>query len=316
MALANPSNIQGEATMSPAPAPAPAVERRQLLGGVYQRTGRKEPLGEGSFAKVWEGMNNETKEVVAIKMVSWDRLEKQQPRYVQRHKQQLRNEIECLRSLNHPNIVRLLHHQNTPKFFIMVLEFCAGGDLACAIRKRKRPVDEVLASKLISQLADGLRAMRDLNWVHRDLKPGNLLLSTKHLEDALLKIGDFGFARGLAPESLAETWVGSPLYMAPEILTRESGGYDAKADLWSVGCILFELVKGRQPYGSRAGNHLELMEDIRADRKYVPEGRQAAALSPSCDDLLDRLLQRVPAQRIGYDDFFAHDWLKLERGQG
>lgn len=101
-------------------------------------------------------MNNETKEVVAIKMVSWDRLEKQQPRYVQRHKQQLRNEIECLRSLNHPNIVRLLHHQNTPKFFIMVLEFCAGGDLAQAIRRRKQPVDEILASKLISQLADGV----------------------------------------------------------------------------------------------------------------------------------------------------------------
>jgi serine/threonine protein kinase len=210
-------------------------------------------------------------------------------------------------SLNHANIVRLLHHQNTSKYFIMVLEYCAGGDLSQAIRRRKgQPVSEGVARYLIKQLADGLRAMRELNWVHRDLKPGNLLLSSSNIEDATLKIGDFGFARDLAPESLAETWVGSPLYMAPEILSRESGGYDAKADLWSVGCILFELVMGKQPYGSRAGNHLELMDDIRADTKYVPEA--PINLSDPCGELVDRLLQRLPAQRISYDDFFNHEW--------
>lgn len=189
----------------------------------------------------------------------------------------------------------------------MVLEFCAGGDLSQAIKRRKSaPVDEGVARYLIKQLADGLKAMRDLNWVHRDLKPGNLLLSTPHMESAVLKIGDFGFARDLAPESLAETWVGSPLYMAPEILTRDGGGYDAKADLWSVGCILFELVMGRQPYGSRAGNHMELIDDIKADRKYVPD--VPIPLNEACTEMLDRLLQRLPAQRISYDDFFAASW--------
>ena len=93
----------------------------------------------------------------------------------------------------------------------MVLEFCAGGDLSQAIKRRKSaPVDERTARLLIKQLADGLQAMRDLNWVHRDLKPGNLLLSTPVIEDAVLKIGDFGFARDLGPESLAETWVRMP----------------------------------------------------------------------------------------------------------
>jgi len=103
-------------------------------------------------------------------MVSWEKLERQQPRYVQRHKQQLRNEIACLQSLNHANIVRLQHHQNTPKWFIMVLEFCAGGDLSQAIKRRKsEPVDEGVARYLVKQLADGLKAMRELNWVHRFL---------------------------------------------------------------------------------------------------------------------------------------------------
>eukprot|EP00284_Hemiselmis_tepida_P010491 CAMPEP_0174918960 /NCGR_PEP_ID=MMETSP1355-20121228/3395_1 /TAXON_ID=464990 /ORGANISM="Hemiselmis tepida, Strain CCMP443" /LENGTH=274 /DNA_ID=CAMNT_0016164165 /DNA_START=28 /DNA_END=849 /DNA_ORIENTATION=+ len=265
--------------------PAAGETKQKLLGGVYHRTQRKEPLGEGSFAKVFEGMNKDTRELVAIKMVSWEKLERQQPRYVQRHKQQLRNEISCLQSLNHANIVRLLHHQNTPKWFIMVLEFCAGGDLAQAIKRRKSaPVDEGTARYLVRQLADGLKAMRRLNWVHRDLKPGNLLLSCEEIAHATLKIGDFGFARDLAPQSLAETWVGSPLYMAPEILTRDSGGYDAKADLWSVGCVLFELLMGKQPYGSKAGSHLELMEDIKADRKYRPE--PPIRLSAACDALL------------------------------
>ena len=129
-----------------------------------------------------------------------------------------------------------------------------------------------------------------------------------------LSPGDFGFARDLAPESLAETWVGSPLYMAPEILTRDGGGYDAKADLWSVGCILFELVMGRQPYGSRAGNHMELIDDIKADRKYTPS--PPIKLSEPCSDLLDRLLQRLPAQRLSYDDFFAAAWFGGGGGGG
>lgn len=104
--------------------------------GEYQQT-RKEALGSGSFASVYEGVNTETRETVAIKKVSWEKLERKEPRFVHKHKQQLRNEIEAMKALNHVNVVRLLHHQNTPKYFIMILEFCAGGDLSAAIRKHR-----------------------------------------------------------------------------------------------------------------------------------------------------------------------------------
>lgn len=93
--------------------------------------------------------------------------------------------------------------------------------------------------------------------MQRDLKPQNLLLSESG-PSAVLKIADFGFARNLQPQGLAETLCGSPLYMAPEIL--QSHKYDAKADLWSVGTILYELLVGRPPFNG--ANHIELLRNI------------------------------------------------------
>jgi serine/threonine-protein kinase ULK2 len=173
----------------------------------------KPHIGEGSFAKVYKGKNQETDELVAIKEISWLVIRRRSPEFIARHSQNLRNETDILQSLDHPNIVRLLGHENTPDNFYMILEYCAGGDLAQAMtRRRQEPLEEALARALIKQLAAGLKAMRRLNWVHRDLKPGNLLLSRESLQEAALsdgglKIGDFGFARNLAPEGLAETWV-------------------------------------------------------------------------------------------------------------
>lgn len=90
-----------------------------------------------------------------------------------------------------------------------------------------------------SETAIGLKFMYERKLIHRDIKPQNLLL-TSHNDDAILKIADFGFARQLTSTSLAETLCGSPLYMAPEILQHQP--YDAKADLWSVGTVLYEMV--------------------------------------------------------------------------
>ncbi|CAN8096814.1 unnamed protein product [Discula destructiva] len=189
-------------------------------------------------------------------------------------------------------------------------------------------VHEVLIRHFLKQLASALEFLRGNNLIHRDVKPQNLLLlpspawakvnpnyepilSASH--DSLLpatgvntlpmlKIADFGFARVLPATSLAETLCGSPLYMAPEILRYER--YDAKADLWSVGTVLYEMATGRPPF--KATNHVDLLRQIEKidDRVEFPS---RVRISPGLRDITLSLLRRKPVNRISFADFFSHE---------
>jgi serine/threonine-protein kinase ULK/ATG1 len=125
-----------------------------------------------------------------------------------------------MRALRHPNIVQLYDVVEDPPGvrLYLVMELCSGGDLADALR-RAGPLGEATAGALLRQLAAGLRALAEGHLVHRDLKPGNLLLSGPlgAARPPALKIADFGFARVVEPARLAATLCGSPLYMAPEV---------------------------------------------------------------------------------------------------
>lgn len=168
--------------------------------------------------------------------------------------------------------------------------------------------------------AEALQFLRARNLIHRDIKPQNLLLHPPEESDyaqghplgiPLLKVADFGFARILPAATLAETLCGSPLYMAPEILRYEK--YDAKADLWSVGAVLFEMAVGRPPF--RAQNHVELLRRIEKgedkikfpDERTVDDTDQPSKALPVPEDIKDlirQLLKRGPVQRMSFDDFF------------
>lgn len=186
-------------------------------------------------------------------------------------------------------------------------------------------LNEVVVRHFLKQLSSALKFLRDRNLIHRDIKPQNLLLCpspasyrdgvaqtipykgsdnsfepTTGLESLpMLKIADFGFARSLPTTSMAETLCGSPLYMAPEILRYEK--YDAKADLWSVGTVLYEMVVGRPPF--RASNHVELLRRIEKgeDRIRFPEENPA---SEDMKKLIKGLLKRNPVERLNFPEFF------------
>lgn len=192
-------------------------------------------------------------------------------------------------------------------------------------------LNEVIARHFLKQLSSALKFLRDRNLIHRDIKPQNLLLCPspssyragianvvpyKGSEDSfspttgleslpLLKIADFGFARSLPATSMAETLCGSPLYMAPEILRYER--YDAKADLWSVGTVLYEMVVGKPPF--RAANHVELLRRIEKaeDKIKFPENNPA---SDEMKLLIRALLKRNPVSRMAFSDFFENNVVK------
>ena len=189
-------------------------------------------------------------------------------------------------------------------------------------------LNEVVVRHFLQQLSSALSFLRSKNLIHRDVKPQNLLLNPSPLyyekekpeimpfavdDDSLLptcgvkslpmlKIADFGFARSLPSTSLAETLCGSPLYMAPEILRYEK--YDAKADLWSVGTVLYEMVTGKPPF--RASNHVELLRRIEKgeDRIKFPD---EVLVSDAVKKLIRSLLKRDPKERSSFPDFFGNE---------
>lgn len=188
-------------------------------------------------------------------------------------------------------------------------------------------LNEVVVRHFLKQLASAMEFLRERDFIHRDVKPQNLLLlpSPQYADRAkdrplimsasqdamvpmvglnslpMLKIADFGFARSLPSTSLAETLCGSPLYMAPEILRYEK--YDAKADLWSVGTVLFEMTTGRPPF--RATNHVELLRKIEQSEDQIRFPKDTVISTPVVN-LIKSLLKRVPAQRLEFDKFFKH----------
>ncbi|RUS14525.1 kinase-like domain-containing protein [Endogone sp. FLAS-F59071] len=222
------------------------------------------------------------------------------------------------------------------------MEFCSLGDLSAYIKRRKAAPSgqgpagglyEIVSRHFLKQLASALEFLRSKNLIHRDIKPQNLLLLPPNTNQSgrpviglpnypTLKIADFGFARSLPSHSLAETLCGSPLYMAPEILRYEK--YDAKADLWSVGAVLYEMVTGRPPF--RALNHVELLHKIEkggdnirfpGEPSWSSKNRDdgydidipttsVPLVSDDMKDVIRHLLKRNPVERISFEEFFYH----------
>ncbi|KAH6654408.1 hypothetical protein BKA67DRAFT_518053 [Truncatella angustata] len=303
-------------------------------------------IGKGSFAQVYMGKHQTSGAAVAIKSVELGRLNK-------KLKDNLYSEINILKKLRHPHIVALHDCLESSTHINLIMEYCELGDLSLFIKKREKLVthpatcdmarkypsvpnaglNEVVTRHFLKQLASALQFLRQGNFVHRDVKPQNLLLlpsahyretngETRPILSAsrdslipaagleslpMLKLADFGFARVLPSTSLAETLCGSPLYMAPEILRYER--YDAKADLWSVGTVLYEMVSGRPPF--RASNHVELLRKIENAEDQIRFSRDCQ-VSPEMKSLIRGLLKRNSVERLSFENFFNHPAVTVE----
>ena len=268
-----------------------------LRGLLLQRLGKyliKEEIGRGGFGVVSRGVHVDTGQQVAIKRI---RLSAEA---------NLESEIGILKRLKHKHIVRLFDVLRSQNNIYLVLEYCPSGDLRKLIG-RGRGLQESQVRSFTRQLGEGLRYLRQNGIVHRDLKPGNILQARSSSgRDPVLKIADFGLARHMGPQSMAATWCGTPVYMAPEVLSAAK--YSASADLWSVGVILHEMATGKRPFS--APNQVQLLRNIQKTGRGLRLSEEVRErLSDDLCDLIEALLRTNPKQRISFEDFFAHRFI-------
>ncbi|KAM3955638.1 unc-51 like kinase 3 homolog Aduk [Aphomia sociella] len=258
-----------------------------------------EKLGSGSYSTVYKAYTKVgARSIVAVKCV-----DKSSVKHSGTAVENLITEIRLLKKLSHPHIVHMKEFTWDDKNIYIIMEYCCGGDLSKYIHRYGR-VPEKQVLYFLQQLASALQFLREKGVVHMDLKPHNLLLHKDSDGKYILKVADFGFAQHMR-QGQALGVRGSPLYMAPEVL---QGRGDARADLWSVGVIMYECLFGRAPYSS--STFKELVDKIQ--KKAPIEIPRNSSITPGCQDLLTRLLQHDPDRRISYDEFFAHEYLDLE----
>ncbi|GBP25773.1 hypothetical protein EVAR_94791_1 [Eumeta japonica] len=266
-------------------------------------------LGEGSYGKVKEMLDSEMLCRRAVKI-----LKKRKLRRIPNGEQNVQREIQLLRILKHKNVIELvdvLYNDEKQKMYL-VMEFCVGvlQDMLESSPGKKFPQHQ--AHGYFSQLLDGLEYLHGQGVVHKDIKPGNLLLTLNQT----LKITDFGVAEALdmfSSEDTCYTGQGSPAFQPPEIANGAETFSGFKVDIWSSGVTLYNMTTGRYPY--EGDNVYRLLEAIGRGEPAPPP----ATLGPPLRALLIHMLRREPSQRPTLQEIRRHAWVQaipsLENGE-
>ncbi|XP_052436737.1 serine/threonine-protein kinase D1 isoform X1 [Carassius gibelio] len=254
-----------------------------------------EVLGSGQFGIVYGGKHRKSGRDVAIKII--DKL-----RFPTKQESQLRNEVAILQNLHHPGIVNLECMFETPERVFVVMEKLHGDMLEMILSSEKGRLPERITKFLVTQILIALRHLHFKNIVHCDLKPENVLLASAD-SFPQVKLCDFGFARIIGEKSFRRSVVGTPAYLAPEVLRNK--GYNRSLDMWSVGVIVYVSLSGTFPFNEDEDIHDQIQN---AAFMYPPNPWKT--VTPEAIDLINNLLQVKMRKRYSVDKSLSHPWLQ------
>ncbi|UKJ88413.2 calmodulin-like domain protein kinase [Theileria orientalis] len=252
-------------------------------------------LGKGSFGEVLLCIHRITGIQYAIKVICKNSMKKKGD-----HEALLR-EVEVLKSLDHPNIMKIYEFFEDEKYYYFVTELYTGGELFDEIVSRKR-FSEYDAARITKQILSGITYMHKQNIVHRDLKPENLILESKSL-NSNIRIIDFGLSTYYTDSAKLKDKIGTAYYIAPEVL---KGIYDEKCDIWSIGVILYILLSGYPPFNGKTES--EIIKKVQIG-KYSFEMSHWEKVAESAKDLIRKMLVYNPEKRISAAEALEHHWI-------
>eukprot|EP00756_Hemistasia_phaeocysticola_P000950 Hpha_TRINITY_DN10685_c0_g1::TRINITY_DN10685_c0_g1_i1::g.156731::m.156731 len=248
-----------------------------------------ELIGKGAFGTVHIALNEDTGEMMAVKNVVLTCGDKQ----LNQRLQQLRSEIDMLKRLQHDNIVQYRGTERDGDSLNIFMEYVAGGSIAKII-EQFGPLTELVTVNYTEQVLEGLLYLHGNGAVHRDIKGGNLLLTT----DGVCKLADFGAATYIMDASAHKSVCGTPNWMAPEVVTQD--GHGCPADIWSLGCTVMEMLTGQVPWSHVAPTALGVLRFI-AEGGDVESAVQQVLTTNGVTDtgtaFVLRCLKRDPSER-------------------
>lgn len=253
-----------------------------------------EELGRGEFSVVMKAQEKESGEIWAVKCIEKGSMEHGR----------LETEIKILQDVDHAHVIKLKEFFEADDTVYLVMEMVEGGELFDKITQIGC-YSEATACTLVHNILDAVAYLHSQNIVHRDLKPTNLLLKSKE-DDTNIKIADFGLSKIISEDRMLETACGTPIYVAPEVLSGEA--YDKEVDMWSIGVITYILLCGFPPFFDDGTNMAELFDQIMQGEYDYPE-EYWDDISDEAKDLIDNLLLVDPEERFTAEQALQHPWL-------
>jgi len=254
------------------------------------------PIGKGGFGRVWKVQAKRSKQLFAMK-------EMHKGRVLLRHSvSAVMNERKLLTRLSHPFLVNMHGAFQDRDSLYLVLDYLEGGDLRYHLGK-KRCFTEQQSRFFVGCILLALEYLHQKHIIHRDLKPENIVFDSK----GYLRVTDLGISRDFRQNNACDT-SGTPGYMAPEVMTRQS--HKLAVDFFALGVMTYEFMLGKRPYSGptrKAIRESMLAKQARVSAEELPQG-----WSPQAADFVNQLIQRRPATRLGYlgaKEVMAHPWL-------